>query len=113
MSAASSEAIAAALREARELHQRGESDAAIEACARVLEQDDARADAWQLKATVELQARRFQAARESVARAIALAGEQPQLLLLEAHVLQDSREHAAAEERLRRLAASHPHGAAG
>lgn len=113
MSAAASEAIAAALREARELHRRGDSDAAIEACARVLEQDDARAEAWQLKAMVELQAGRLQAARESVARAIALAGEQPQLVLLEAHVMQDSREHAAAEERLRRLAASHPQWAPG
>jgi len=113
MSAAASEAIAAALREARELHRRGDSDAAIEACARVLEQDDTRAEAWQLKASVELQAGRLQAARESVARAIALAGEQPQLMLLEAHVLQDSREHAAAADRLRRLAANHPQWAPG
>src|SRR5258708_21497448 len=113
MSAAAREAIAAALREARELHRRGESDAAIEACARALEQDDTRAEAWQLKAMVELQAGRLQAARESVARAIALAGEQPQLMLLEAHVLQDSREHATAEERLRRLAASQPQWAPG
>jgi protein O-GlcNAc transferase len=104
---------AEALRNARQLHQRGDLPGAITAYAALLASDPSLADVWHLKGMAEHQSGRLEDAAQSAARAIAAGGPRPHYLLLEGGVLQDRGDLAAAAERFARVAAARPEWPAG
>jgi protein O-GlcNAc transferase len=101
------------LRQARQLHQRGDLPGAIAAYAALLEEDASLADAWHLKGMAEHQAGRLEEARASAGRAIAAGGPRPAYLLLEGGILHDRGDLAGAAERFSQVAAARPEWPAG
>jgi CRISPR-associated protein Csy1 len=101
------------LRQAKQLHQRGDLPGAIAAYTAALREDESIADAWHLKGMAEHQAGRLDEARASVARAIAAGGPRPNYLLLEGGVLHDGGDLAGAAERFAQVAAARPQWPAG
>ncbi|HET7729193.1 MAG TPA: tetratricopeptide repeat protein [Usitatibacter sp.] len=100
-------------RKAKQLHQRGELQAAIAAYAAILREDASLADAWHLKGMAEHQSGRLEEARKSVTRAIAAGGPRPNYLLLEGGVLHDDGDLAGAAERFAQVVAARPAWPAG
>jgi protein O-GlcNAc transferase len=96
------------IRQARELHQRGDLPGAIAAYAAVLAADPSLADVWHLKGMAEHQSGRLADAHDSAARAIAAGGPRPSYLLLEGGVLHDRGDLAGAAQRFAQVAAARP-----
>lgn len=98
--------------EARNLHRRGELEAAVAAYDALLAEDASQGPIWQLKGMAEHQLGRLAPARESAARAIALGGASPALLLLEGGILHDLGELEPARVRFAQAVAGKPDWAA-
>jgi CRISPR-associated protein Csy1 len=98
--------------QARELHKRGDLAQAIEGYGRALEKQPEAVDVWHLTAMAEHQAGRLEAARASIARAIAIGGARPVFLMLEGGVLHDMGDLAGAAARFARAALDKPEWAA-
>ena len=101
------------VREARQLHLRGDFARAISLYRQVLEGDPQLAEVWHLKGMAEHQAGQLDEALASASRAISTGGEKAPFLVLEGGVLQDRGDLEGAEERFSRAVAAAPGWAPG
>lgn len=101
------------IREAQQLHQRGDLPRAIAAYGEVLAANPELPEVWHLKGMAEHQSGKLDDAQASAARAIAAGGERPTFLLLQGAVLHDRGDLAGAEQRFQRVTAARPDWAPG